>query len=412
MYHFAEANSPRNPVWHRNLSEVMRGPVDIYWHLHTIAPTNQLLRNATRTVTLAHMGRVHSSEKFAKQAHVFYAKTLNQLQQTLTDRELGLADETLAATVLLSMYEMISSEISTPWVKHAGGVTALLRLRGPERHRTGLGRQLLTTFNGWLVHYALEMDEACILEEPEWVKLFEDIRSDDHRSGLTGAYGNFYDVHVRWRHQLASVPGVIKDARSLERDIMASRTVDQTRLNDLFIKARDRRREMDLVFGNFRSILKQDNYLPLVKVIDDPVFPVAYEFANITIANVHMSYWAMSVIINSVLKEIDPAQKAHYEAQNVEFAVDVCQSCWYMHQSKFFGSTATLISLQYSLLALRDEKRRQWCIQKLQELGETRIAAAKDIPDHHPDDGMPGIRSAVQEARTLDPRKITRTASG
>ena len=412
MYHFATANSPRNPVWHRNLSDVLRGPVNIYWRLHSIAPTSQLLRNATRTVSLAHVGRVQSSEKFAKEAHVFYAKTLYQLQQTLKDRDLGLADETLAATVLLSMYEMISSEISTPWVKHAGGVTALLRMRGPQRHRTGMAQQLLFTFTGWLVHYALEMDEACILEEPEWVKLFEDIRLDAHRSGQTGAYPGFYDTHHRWRHQLTHIPGVIKDARSLERDIMAGRTVDQTRLNALFIKARDRRREMALVYGNFRSLLEQDDYLPQVATIDDPVFPAAYRFANITIANVHMTYWAMSVIINSVLKELDPAQKAHYDAQNVEFAVNSCQSCWYMHQSKFFGSTATLISLQYSLLAFRDEERRQWCIQKLQELGETRIAAAKDIPDHHPDDGLPGIRRVVQEATTLDPRVITRTMAG
>ena len=116
-----------------------------------------------------------------------------------------------------------------------------------------------------------------------------------------------------------------------------------------------------------------------------------------------MTYYFTSIMTNLLLRELehDAKQSEQHEAENEKYAVQCCQSFSYMQQFKFIGSVANAVGLQISLLVFRDQARRSWIVQRLQDLAASRAAVAKKIPPHNPDDGIPGIRIAVQQAESM-----------
>lgn len=137
FHQFTEAISPSGQTY---LSQAHRQHGRLMQRISSVTTSNLLLNNAIRAVTLAHMGRSQQSSIFGASAMPFYGKALRLLNTALPDGEKGLSDETLAATILLSWYEMFSSGFGVPWIKHAGGAATLIKMRGPARHRTGMQR--------------------------------------------------------------------------------------------------------------------------------------------------------------------------------------------------------------------------------------------------------------------------------
>ncbi|KAL3439535.1 hypothetical protein BDV09DRAFT_201709 [Aspergillus tetrazonus] len=100
-----------------------------------------------------------------------YQHAIRHLLISLNCPRSARSDETLTAAMLLCVYEMIDRTHPEAWITHSRGITNLLRIRGPKAHRSGIGQTLLLCFRPILVAQALTRAEPCLLGEPAWRKL-------------------------------------------------------------------------------------------------------------------------------------------------------------------------------------------------------------------------------------------------
>ncbi|KXH41136.1 C6 zinc finger domain-containing protein [Colletotrichum simmondsii] len=98
-----------------------------------------------------------SDPKLMKQARVQYASALCQTNQALSSPKLAVEDSTLAAVLLLGLFEAIvfsGQQSMDSWNQHTLGSVELLRLRGSQQFETALGRKLF-------VHSANNIRTSC-----------------------------------------------------------------------------------------------------------------------------------------------------------------------------------------------------------------------------------------------------------
>ncbi|KAK1596551.1 C6 zinc finger domain-containing protein [Colletotrichum navitas] len=92
-----------------------------------------------------------SEPKMMKMARIHYARALSQTNQALSSPERAVEDSTLAAVLLLGLFEAIvysGQQSLDTWNQHALGAVELLRLRGTRQFDTPLGRQLFVHSSG------------------------------------------------------------------------------------------------------------------------------------------------------------------------------------------------------------------------------------------------------------------------
>ncbi|KAL4746738.1 hypothetical protein BDW72DRAFT_210169 [Aspergillus terricola var. indicus] len=104
-------------------------------------------------------------------SRLMYQQAIRHLLISLSCPRSALSDETLAAAMLLCVYEMIDRTNPEAWLIHSRGIATLLRLRGPKAHRSGIGQTLLLCLRPILVAQALTRAEPCLLAEPAWRRL-------------------------------------------------------------------------------------------------------------------------------------------------------------------------------------------------------------------------------------------------
>lgn len=98
-----------------------------------------------------------SDPKLMKQARVQYASALCQTNQALSSPKLAVEDSTLAAVLLLGLFEAIvfsGQQSMDSWNQHTLGSVELLRMRGSQQFETALGRKLF-------VHSANNIRTSC-----------------------------------------------------------------------------------------------------------------------------------------------------------------------------------------------------------------------------------------------------------
>ncbi|OHX00333.1 C6 zinc finger domain-containing protein [Colletotrichum incanum] len=111
-----------------------------------------------------------------KQARIHYADALSQTNQALSSPNRAVEDGTLAAVLLLGLFEAIvysGQQSLDSWNQHTLGTVELLRLRGTRQFETPLGRKLF-------VHSSGNIRTSCAHSKtpvpPRFLKLYEDAR--------------------------------------------------------------------------------------------------------------------------------------------------------------------------------------------------------------------------------------------
>ena len=77
-----------------------------------------------------------------------YVQGLNEVQQAVNNPDVALQDETLSACIGLILYEALEcpDQSYAAYHKHIDGCSALIKLRGPGDHETGLAHELFRGF--------------------------------------------------------------------------------------------------------------------------------------------------------------------------------------------------------------------------------------------------------------------------
>ncbi|KAL7948820.1 hypothetical protein V8C42DRAFT_230334 [Trichoderma barbatum] len=101
-----------------------------------------------------------------------YAKALKEIQRAIDDDALRMSQETLYATELLGIFELLSPQPEmNSWICHAGGAARLIQLRGPDRFQTEFELALFMAHIGPIVTEAFLNNRLCFLSEEPWRKV-------------------------------------------------------------------------------------------------------------------------------------------------------------------------------------------------------------------------------------------------
>lgn len=369
-----------------------------------------LLDTAIRAVTLAHLSMQTRSKVIMRESSPYYGRALHLLNKALLDDKQGLASETLSATILLSFYEMFSSEKNESWVRHAGGAGTLMRIRGAARHRYGFDREMYLAYRHALIIESFEQDKACFLDEPEWRQVAIDIHEDIRATGVVGPGNQIFDISEDFFKEMARIPSMCCDARRLPM-LSVEGGGDHIDIKaDIKRRAKEHRTNLKSIYARFSAILRKIGQAPTRRMTNDDVIPTRIEYFNIFVASTHTGYWTILMIVNAILRELDKDSDdaPFYKMENREAALDCCRSTDYMETSSFLGPFFVIFALRLSWNWLEQREEKLWVVDRLRRIGEKNMSMAKGgLPMQQADPGaqaaqVPRVRAAVEELDLLE----------
>jgi hypothetical protein len=115
------------------------------------------LEAAILAICTAKLGRVHNDSNLVRESLKFYIQAIWELQKALFDPKLMYKDGTLAACLLLIMYEVLECPDHTinAWTRHLKGCATLFESRGPKAYASEFGHQLFLSFRQVEVRFLL-----------------------------------------------------------------------------------------------------------------------------------------------------------------------------------------------------------------------------------------------------------------
>ena len=350
-------------------------------HLPDFSGGDALLDTSVRAVTLAHLGRLQNNDVYLNESRPYYGKALRLLNASLLDDTKGLSSQTLSATILLSFYEMFSSEENESWIRHAGGAGTLMRIRGPWKHRHGFDREIYLSFRHALIIESFERDRPCFLDEPEWRALAKAVHEDVRSSGIVGDRVEVFDTSNEFFLEMVQIPALMVHARRLDERARLLGSKEAAK-QDVTQRGTKHRTNMKSIFNGFSAAIRNLGHAPTSYVSGDPVIPIYYKFDNVFIASLHTGYWSMLILLNLILRELEPGtEKADlYGIENRDAALDCCRSEPFMETSSFLGPFFVIFALRLSLSVLEPQHERKWVIGRLMHIGNTNMSMAKFLP--------------------------------
>lgn len=369
-----------------------------------------LLDTAIRAVTLAHLSMQMRSKTIMRESSPYYGRALHLLNKALLDDQAGLASETLSATILLSFYEMFSSEKNDSWVRHAGGAGTLMRIRGASAHRYGFDREMFLAYRHAIIIESFEQDKPCFLDEPSWRQVSNDIHEDIRATGVVGTDNQIFDISEQFYLEMIRIPSMCCDARRLPMLSVEGGGSHIDIKADIKRRALEHRTNLKSIYARFSAILRKIGQAPTRRMTNDGVIPTRIDYFNIFVASSHTGYWTILMIINAVLREMDKTSddNAFYKMENREAALDCCRSSDYMETSSFLGPFFVIFALRLSWNWLEQREEKLWVIEHLRRIGEKNMSMAKGgLPMLQSDPGaqaahVPKIRAAVEELDLLE----------
>ena len=360
-----------------------------------------------------------------------YGRALLKLNKSLQDPTEGLSSDTLSATILLSFYEMMTCTERHSWVRHAGGASNLIRLRGPDRHRHGFGSIVFLSCRYTLILEAYQTKTPCFLALPEWKQLSRELQETSEFQGpLSDAREDLFQEAV-------TVPGYVCTVVQY----MTNGGPDATTLRNLIRQGHEIRSNYKHLHSRLHNILKDAGQEPTTKAsaLNDTLFPVVYQFPATAVGSFYLSYWSLIIMINIVLiglearlselsspdppnperqafaespsptrqspvrtlpmlwmlsertrRATSPVARAGspsdyptmneddtkhrreiYMTENIMFAKETCKSVESISLSVFLGPLFLIFALRVALGVLTDEREKQWIMEKLSMIGKT-----------------------------------------
>ena len=156
-----------------------------------------------------------------------YGKALRSVQDALKDEDALYSPETLCATHLIQLYEILELGPPAVWIAHTKGMHHLIRLRGPKRFTSRLERALLCTQFQHIFSQAFMQNQDCFFEQPEWQELLQQM-IDDPSPSCRG-------VHVSLWKTIAPLPRLLRQTSDfvLDTECHLDRNLIVTQLRSL-----------------------------------------------------------------------------------------------------------------------------------------------------------------------------------
>ncbi|KIA76025.1 C6 zinc finger domain protein [Aspergillus ustus] len=254
------------------------GRVDVNWIDYARQPVldaPQALTWAFRSIATLHMGRTYNDlEKITSSRHM-YSRSLSYLSSLIAHPRYQRGAETLAAAILLNIYEIQDNISPLSWLAHAQGLATIIQLRGPEAHRTGFGTTLLKSCRSILVAEAFIRGGRCFLDKPEWQSFLVEIAESETKSSRGSKLGILVD---RAFIKVSCCPRWLMETRMLleaPRDTAPSTSLPPLTLMQRMIQSKN---ELSVIQQQLEIALSRQGTPVSDTSWDDFIGPIAFNF--------------------------------------------------------------------------------------------------------------------------------------
>ncbi|KAL9564519.1 hypothetical protein ACKAV7_010971 [Fusarium commune] len=222
----------------------------------------------------------------------FYTRGLYELQKAIDDLKMRLNDQTLAACVLLGMFEFSEcpGRSVSAYMRHYQGAMALLQLRGPGQHIGGLAHDVFqvlrmhTAFQGLAHGYDSQLAKSAWMEGP-WI------------SKSKTMHDLLLDIFLQ-------VPELLSRARAVipSQPSQSSLTVGLKALSALLAL----NRELNKWFESYQYMYPTA-YWPELSTSSSStdseergrLYPVSFQFPSYHVAETMVLYWTVQILIHA-----------------------------------------------------------------------------------------------------------------
>ncbi|KAL4942717.1 hypothetical protein BDV06DRAFT_157589 [Aspergillus oleicola] len=150
---------------------------------HHQAAQTEPIEKAMRCLNLWYMGVKNHDTAIANQSRYAYGDALRCLARWVGHPRTRTSEITLAAAIMVAVFEMLDPITPHSWLIHSHGVAGLIRLRGARVHSSGFGRTMFITIRSFLLVDAFVRREPSFLGEPEWRDANQEATVVERRNG-------------------------------------------------------------------------------------------------------------------------------------------------------------------------------------------------------------------------------------
>ena len=387
---------------------------------------------AIRAISLSHLGLQMQDRNIIQNSRTMYGKALLQLNKSLQDPVEGLTSDTLSATILLSFYEFMTCTEKHSWVRHAGGAGNLIRIRGPDRHRSGFDRSVFLSCRYTILMEAFQTRRPCFLALPEWKRLSRELQeTSDDQTPFSAIREDIYQ-------DVVDIPGFVADAVNY----MSDGSRDTTELRELTRRGHNHRSRRKKLHARLNDALKDVGLEPTMtaSASNDKLFPVVYQYPGGNLVGSHYcAFWSLNIMLNIVLigleaklselsspelsnqyhqadvdtsapppreagrslpllwmltertrraaspsttvgspsdfptmSEDDTTRRRElYMSENISQSREICKSVESISTSAFLGPMFLVYGLRNALRVLSDEREKEWIMKKMYAISKT-----------------------------------------
>ncbi|KAF7592309.1 hypothetical protein BBP40_000365 [Aspergillus hancockii] len=294
--------------------------VDVNWmdfvRRHFVPIPNALVWS-TRCLSMFYIGWLHKDHDKIASSRSMYSRGLKCLSRAIQNPATVRSDATLAAAIMLSIYEMVDGIGSQSWITHSSGISTLLRIRGPSAHGRGFGRTMLISCRAFLVAGALIQAEPCFLAEAEWRSMLQETITEERKSGKGSWLGDLVENAF---NEITACPGLLARTRSL-----AARSADTNALQREVLmfeitrhheRLKDLHDQLDLVV---RDLLQDAHFQDRLEVVGPIPTRIVNNLAQSSLRGTHLAIALLEQLLVLVKSDctqwpghIDPTPKVKH----------------------------------------------------------------------------------------------------
>ncbi|OQE46382.1 hypothetical protein PENCOP_c001G02856 [Penicillium coprophilum] len=211
----------------------------------------------------------------------------------------------------------LDTENPESWMKHAKGLSQLVRIRGPDRYNTELDVTLLKAARGLIVMHSMFSGEECFLASDAW----HDKMRQQYTSDLPP------EVHNRIEQFFAYftyAPSLVHKLYSLKHVDATSAEALQT-ISEVLSEALEMQTNLAIWYEQFSQIVPPPT--ETTSQTGDQLYPIILTYTDVSYATIYCGYYSYMVIIHEVLNFCGyPGQ---HEAMVAYYRDQICKSVEY-----------------------------------------------------------------------------------
>ncbi|ESZ90949.1 hypothetical protein SBOR_8667 [Sclerotinia borealis F-4128] len=145
-----------------------------------------------------------------------YVRALSSLRKCLADEYLRLRSETLCASLLLQMCELVVNVDKGKWGDLVRGTAQLIQRRGVERYKDPFDLGMLESQLSYIVVQSAKSEEDCYLRQSEWRALLT-TNSTWPSDSITAKELKSLQLRIELCNLLFELPSVLRDVSSFQK---------------------------------------------------------------------------------------------------------------------------------------------------------------------------------------------------